>query len=75
MVATSCYGNTVGDPTTNKCVNITGCPNQPYYYADLVNKLCVVLCPEWPVALYGDKTTKMCVSVCPWRPPYYVSYR
>jgi len=75
VVETSCYGNTVGDPTTNRCVNISSCPSQPYYYADLTRKLCVLKCAASPLPLYGDKTTKMCVSSCPWNAPYYVSYK
>lgn len=75
VTAVNCYGNTIGDPTSNKCVNITSCPISPYYYADLTQKLCVLVCPSTPIPLYGDKTTKMCVSQCPWNPPYYVSYK
>lgn len=75
VTSLNCYGNTVGDPTSNKCVNITSCPNQPYYYADLTTKMCVVRCSSSPLALYGDKATKMCVANCPWTPPYYVSYK
>ena len=54
------------------CVNITNCPSNPYYYANLVSKECTLKCPS---TLWGDKSTKRCLSDCPWSPGTYVSWK
>ena len=69
---TDCYGNTVGDPTTHKCVNISDCPSSPFYFADLVAKVCKLRCDN---SLWGDRSTKMCLSKCPWNPGTYVTWK
>ena len=74
VTSINCYGNTVGDPTTHRCVNISDCPNYPYYYANLISKECTTLCPS-SSNLWGDNTTKLCVSDCPWNPGTYVSWK
>lgn len=72
-----CYSNSIGDPTTRKCIHSNGklllileCPLSPYMFADLTNKVCTTRCnPTW-----GDPVTRTCVVSCPWSPDTYVSY-
>lgn len=72
VVAASCYGNLVGDSSTNKCVNTTNCPTNPYTFADLLNKLCTTRCPS---TYWGDTVTRNCLYDCPWNPLTYVSWK
>lgn len=72
VTALNCFSNTVGDPTTRRCVNSSSCPNAPYHFANLVSKVCVPRCPS---SLWGDRSTKKCESECPWNPGSYVSWK
>lgn len=72
VVPINCFANTVGDPTTRKCVNSSDCPSAPYHFANLVSKICVTRC-NYP--LWGDRSTKKCEIECAWNPGAYVSYK
>jgi len=72
VTAVNCFDNTVGDPTTNKCVNSSSCPSAPYHFANLVAKTCVTRCPS---GLWGDRSIKKCSAQCTWNPGTYVSWK